>query len=36
MDVLHARRLEFRAPDGKEVVVEAPVPEAFKKLFATA
>jgi 23S rRNA pseudouridine1911/1915/1917 synthase len=32
--MLHARRLQFRGPDGKDVVVEAPLPEAFKKLFA--
>ncbi len=34
--MLHARRLEFRGPDGKDVIVEAPVPEAFKKLFAAS
>lgn len=34
--MLHARRLEFRGPDGKDVVVEAPVPEAFKKLFTAS
>jgi 23S rRNA pseudouridine1911/1915/1917 synthase len=32
--MLHARRLQFRGSDGKDVVVEAPLPEAFKKLFA--
>lgn len=34
--MLHARRLEFRDPHGKDVVIDAEVPEAFKKLFATA
>lgn len=34
--MLHARRLEFRGPDGKDVVVEAPVPDAFKKLFSAS
>lgn len=34
--MLHARRLEFRAPDGQDVIVEAPVPEAFKKLFTAS
>lgn len=31
--LLHAHTLSFRLPDGREVVVEAPIPDEFKRLF---
>lgn len=31
--MLHAHKLSFRRPDGRDVVVEAPVPDEFKRLF---
>lgn len=32
--MLHAHKLTFRLPQGREVCLEAPVPDEFKKLFA--
>lgn len=31
--LLHAHTLSFRLPDGRDVVVEAPIPDEFKRLF---